>query len=384
MRVRLSVLMVSTVALASCGGGDDSSAGGDSADSWCALAQRIEDSNDDVDAAFELGDEAIRAAFEEFGSLLDDAKSSAPDEIRTAVETSSEGVEKFADLLDEVDYDVSQLTEEAYAELDEMGDELDAATDQIEVYNLRECGIAPSSDSDDSASDEPSAEEPSADEVTEEPPLDDDAADDESIADEATFVGDPNSDWCVAARDLDVRSDALDDLDFTDPAAIEAAFTEMITLYEGAVGLAPPELEDAVELSFSEILEFEAALKTAGYDILNADLSALEDAGDAAQAANDEIDLYNEQVCGIAADDDDPINDLGADDGDGGFDPGAGTIREQTIAALVAQGFTEDESACIFDNFDFSDPDAVGDEGSLIAMFEMCGIDLARLAELGG
>jgi hypothetical protein len=198
----------------------------------------------------------------------------------------------------------------------------------------------------------------------------------ETTQDAPRYTGDAGSDWCVAARDVETASSALDDADFADPAAVKAAFEDMIPRMESAVKFAPPELRSDVERSLESIKLLQEALIDVDYDFLNADLSVLDDLDASTQTANDNIDLYNEQVCGMSA---------SQDSSDGGsFDPGAGTIREQTIAELVRQGFTAEEAGCIFDGFDFTDPTFADDMEAIVAVFAACDIDLARLAELGG
>ena len=196
----------------------------------------------------------------------------------------------------------------------------------------------------------------------------------------ATGVGsDPDSDWCVAARAVQTAGDAFDAVDFTDPAAIEAAIDEMMTQYEAALTLAPPEIASALNESFDGLRELRTQLEAVAYDFLDADLSVLDDADGSIDAANAEIGRYNEAVCGIVA------GPAGGDTATGeGFDPGAGTIREQAIAELVATGFTEQEAGCIFDRLDFTDPEIANDVSAMAAVFDACGIDLARIAELGG
>ncbi len=190
------------------------------------------------------------------------------------------------------------------------------------------------------------------------------------------YTGDAGSEWCVAARDVEEASIAFDDVDFTDPAAVRAAFEDMLPRMESAVELAPPELRDDVEQSLESLELLQQALIDVEYDFLNADLSVLDELDAVTQTANDNIDAYNEQVCGMTA------SAAGSDDGS--FDPSAGTIREQTIAELVRQGFTAEEAGCIFDGFDFTDPDFADDMEAIVAVFTACDIDLARLAELGG
>ncbi len=96
---------------------------------------------------------------------------------------------------------------------------------------------------------------------------------------------------------------------------------------------------------------------------------------DQSAAAKANIAAYNEQVCGIAVDDE--------QDDSSDFDPQAGTISEQAIAELVAVGFTEAEATCVFNNFDFNDPDAA-EPDVIMDILAMCDIDLERLADLGG
>jgi len=381
MSGRFSVFVVFALVLAACGGDDDDSTDGDSNESWCALAQRIENSNDELDRSFDASDDALEGAFIEFGALLDDAEGSAPDEISDAVGSAAKGVETFRDLLDDVDFDVFALDENSIAELVAIGEEMSAATDEIEAYNLRQCGIAPSPEDSESSDESPPVDESSPvdesddDEVIEDPSPPADEADD----DEVTFVGDANSDWCVTSRQLDIESDGFDSLDFADAAAVQAAFTEMVGLYQGATQFTPPELENDVEISFSAILAFQEALIAADYDFLLADLSILEDVDGDVEAANDNIELYNEQVCDIPAD-----VDVDADGDGSDFDPNAGTIREQAVAGLVETGFSIEEAECILDRIDITDPNLGTDIDAMAAVFDECGIDLARLAEIGG
>lgn len=354
MKRQVSFFVLPVLVLAACGGGDDSSDSA-AADDWCALAQQVEDSSDAYEVSLESGGETLGEAFEQFAALLDDAKRSAPDEIRDAVETSADGIAKFGELLGNVDYDVYALDESALAELEAMSEEMDTATTRIEAYNLRECGI----DADAAAAEPDSA-----------------ASTEPSVATDSGAAADPSSDWCVAAQAVEDAGNPLDEVDFTDPQAVEAAVTEIVGLFQAAADLAPPELEDDIALSIQAIKDLEAALREADWDLLEADLSMLEE-DEQSIAAEDNINAYNERVCGIAIDDE-------GDDESSSFDPQGGTVRDQAIGELIANGFTEAEASCVFDNFDFSDPDASADPAVIMGVFESCSIDLARLAELGG
>jgi hypothetical protein len=409
MSPRVSVLVVAALVVAACGGGDDDSSDGTgSTDAWCALAQQVEDQSVEVDGLLDAGGADFSEAMGEFGTLLDQAVAAAPDEIRDAMTTIADGTAKFSDLIGEGDD--AALDEAAIAELEAVSDEMASATEQIEAYNLSECGISPSSGSGDSASSEQASTPDSADDEvvsTTAPATVDDGTGDDQTGDDQTgddqtgddqtgddqtgddqtgdddgtqavvFEGDADSDWCVAARDVEAASDRFEVVGFGDPEQVESTMGELLEQFEFAKQYAPPELAADLEVSFSAFQDVAAALRAADYDFINADLSGLQDLDGSIQAANERIEQYNVQVCGF-----DPAG-LDAGDG-GGFDPAAGTIREQVIAELVSQGFTTDEAECLFDKIDFDDPDLLADTEALIALFSECGIGIERLAELGG
>lgn len=382
MRRRASWLVAATLALAACGGDDGSASAGD----WCTLAQRLEDN----DTAFEgmLGDDpdVVKDSIDELRDLLDEAARTAPDEILADVNTSADGVDALAGLIEDADYDITQIDEAALAELDVLGDEMNAATDRIEQYNETECGIVADGAEgvNDGTNDEMDGEgaddgaTATTDPATVETTGESDGGD---TGDDGAFSGDADSAWCRAARDVQDASDALDadDFDFTDPATVEQAFGDMLTAIEGAIGSAPPEIAADVDTSYEGFLRLDEALATVDYDFLSADLSLLDELDDEMEAAGARIEQYNEDVCGIPSDS--TLDDTSADED---FDPSAGSIREQTIDELMTQGFTEAEAGCIFDEIDFTDPDLGSDMNAIVAVFDACGIDVERLAELGG
>ena len=151
--------------------------------------------------------------------------------------------------------------------------------------------------------------------------------------------------------------------------------------------MAPPEIAEAVSTSYEGVVRLDTELAAVEYDFLRADLSAIEELDAEMDLASEQISTYNDSVCGI------PADDAGADATAGGetsggnddsFDPTAGSIRDQTIAQLTASGFTEEEAGCMFDNIDLTDPTLGTDMSVIVEVFEVCGIDVTRLAELGG
>jgi hypothetical protein len=200
--------------------------------------------------------------------------------------------------------------------------------------------------------------------------------------DTPVFTGDANSPWCSAAKDVQAASDLLDGVDFTDPDAVKAAFDEMGARMQAALPEAPDAIRADVEISAEAFQQLRDALAAVDYDFINADLSVLDERSAELGPANDNIDAYNEQVCGIVSNP--GATDGGSSDTPNSFDPSAGTVRDQAVAALVQQGFTQTEAECLFDNIDFTDPEIASDPSKIVPVFDTCGIDLARLAELGG
>ncbi len=240
-------------------------------------------------------------------------------------------------------------------------------------------------ETDEPATDEPAAEEPAADEPASDEPVADDSTGDEPAADPAEFAGDAGSEWCVAAREVETLSDQLDSdaLNFADPAAVEAAYTGFVEAIDDAVAVAPPEIAADVETTARGFRLLSDALASVEWNFLDADLSVIDELDAEMTAAGDRIGDYNEQVCGIAQDDDGDDVTEAADDGSD-FDPSAGTPREQMAAGLVTVGFTPEEADCIVDQVDIAAYLETNDEQLILDAFDACEIPLARLAELTG
>jgi hypothetical protein len=189
-----------------------------------------------------------------------------------------------------------------------------------------------------------------------------------------TTVPEPRfDDWCGLAQAVEAITDGRDDVDFTDPEAVEEYVEPLAALMEQAIPLAPPEIADAVALSAGNTLTLYDALSANGFDVLTLDLAELGLDDAAADEASEAIEAYNADACGIPPDADDD------GDGDDPVDLGSGSLRDLFVDQLVAAGFTEVEALCIFGELDFVGE--VTDE-EVEAAFEACGIGLDRLAEL--
>lgn len=211
------------------------------------------------------------------------------------------------------------------------------------------------------------------------------------------------ADWCSFAADAEVVDETFDSLG-NDPGSIEDGLKQVRSIAEELPRRAPAEIKSQAEVLSDGALQIVDAFEEADFNLLDADLSFLDDQAlsDRMDAANAEIDEYTQRECGRNFGGDDTANDPAGDDpagddpagddpagddpaDDGGFDPSAGTLREQLIVQFESIGLTNAEATCIADNLDFNDPAVQsGDVAAMLDVFGQCNISLDRLGELGG
>lgn len=116
-------------------GGDDGSFSGAGSDDFCEMAREVDETD-----PFESSDpDDIQAGFEEANRLIDEVIDRAPDEIRDDFETVAEGFRAFGEILEEHDWDLFAVPEEAAAELEDS--RFEEAADRIDRYMEEVCGI---------------------------------------------------------------------------------------------------------------------------------------------------------------------------------------------------------------------------------------------------
>jgi hypothetical protein len=167
----LGLLAVPVLLLAACGGDDDDAGsaadtstavtasessddsddddGGTDADSaWCGLATEIEETNSDLESMDFTDPESVEATYQRFVDQLQDVRDQAPDAIREDVEQLADFSQQFFDALADVDFNFVDVD---LAAIEEMSDEMEAASNRIQQYNEDVCGIE--SDVDDTTDD---------------------------------------------------------------------------------------------------------------------------------------------------------------------------------------------------------------------------------------
>ncbi len=327
--------------------GDDGAAGDDAAGGsvgeWCAMATRVEAGERAFESALDGDVDSVKTGLQAWRTLLDQAVKSAPEAILADVKATADGVDQLAKSLERVDYDVNAAL--AVDDLADLADDMQVATERVKSYDETECGIVASTTGTDQTV--------------------------PSSAGGVVYTGDTNSDWCVSAREIEVVTAEADQA-LADPETARRFFADVLPDFEALLALAPEQIASEVRVSVEGFRQLEEVLAASDYDILNADLSVLDD--DTITSARDVVDDYNEQVCGIEADSAD-------DSADGGFDPANGTIRDQLIATFVQLGLTEQQAGCLVDSIDVTDPKTAGDEAAILEAMQACGVTPSQLAE---
>jgi hypothetical protein len=119
--------------------------GGDSS-TYCEVARQFAETSDELDESidpFDFSADSFRETFDMVVESLGEIRRVTPDEIRADVDAVADAFGRLRAELEAVDYNFFAVDIEAF---ERLGDDLEAATDRIETYNERVCGIAPSDD----------------------------------------------------------------------------------------------------------------------------------------------------------------------------------------------------------------------------------------------
>jgi hypothetical protein len=132
---RYSWLVVVTVGLTlgACSGGSDAA-------DWCSVSDRIEDARGPFGNVTGVAPAEGRVALDAFQDVMVEAVDSAPDEVRSDVESVVFSVGALDRLLDGVDFQVANLSEQDVNAFIAIAQGLDDPIERIRNFGERECG----------------------------------------------------------------------------------------------------------------------------------------------------------------------------------------------------------------------------------------------------
>ena len=108
-------------------------------------------------------------------------------------------------------------------------------------------------------------------------------------------------DFCELSRTFDQAFDEPD-VDFTDPESVRAYYQDVGVALEQFAAAAPAELAADAQVVLQDWQVYLAALEQAGYDFTQVEQhlpEGYEESQDEVQAANERIETYLQDVCGI-------------------------------------------------------------------------------------
>jgi hypothetical protein len=151
---------------AGCGGDDDDDA---SAAGFCERARVFDEQFQEIEDQFEGEEVPTPDVFVDAGNAIEELADDAPGSIEDDLRTVADGVREIADVLEDIDVDLSDpaalrdpANAEAFQELGErmesLNQEVEGASNRVESYLADECGIDVDGE-DDAGSDEELPEE---------------------------------------------------------------------------------------------------------------------------------------------------------------------------------------------------------------------------------
>ena len=194
--------------------------------------------------------------------------------------------------------------------------------------------------------------------------------------------GDPNSEWCRLATDVQGQLDGIenDPFGFFSPEGI----AQLVGALDRAVQVAPAEIRSDVAASRDAIAGLGAVLEQYDFDLLNIPPAELEAAFDqeALEGAGDRITAYNEQVCGISP------GEVEAAPAAPSLGDSEAAVESFVTGLTATLPITEEQARCLAEELDFeqlvvdgeldpSDPELLD---QIFAVLSVCDISITDLA----
>ena len=139
MKKLVALLCLAVPLLAGCGGGDEG-------DEFCELAKQYEADFEDSGDATDAG--AIEKELQELTAAIDDLADEAPEEIDEDTKTLAAAFDEYDDLLSKYDYDFAKVPEAEIREIRIQSPDVQAASERLESYFEKDCGMDADGDGD--------------------------------------------------------------------------------------------------------------------------------------------------------------------------------------------------------------------------------------------
>lgn len=149
-RAAAALLVLVLVPVAGCGDDDDDGSAA-SAGSFCERAGLVEERFAELEASFEGTEVPDASVFETAADTLEDLADGAPEEIADDLGTIADGSRRVGEVFSEFDFnDQEAMADPANAEalgeiaseMEQIGEDVESATAEVEAYLESECGVS--------------------------------------------------------------------------------------------------------------------------------------------------------------------------------------------------------------------------------------------------
>ena len=142
---RLAVLAVLPLLLVACGDDDDDGggvAGDGDGGAFCDRATVVDQQFQELESSFEGSEMPNEDVFDQAADALDDLADGAPDDIAEDLQTIADGAREIGEVFADIDLSDTEGLAELAPRMEEIGEEVEAASGRVEAYLEEECGIS--------------------------------------------------------------------------------------------------------------------------------------------------------------------------------------------------------------------------------------------------
>ena len=137
---KIALLLLVVVALTSAGCSKKKEDAGSPNEAYCTQARLLDQSDDALDTAFDaLNPDALRDAVTSFRAQFDKTKPLAPAAVTADFDFFATLIQQLSSVLESVDYDLSKLTPEQFAQFGSP--QVEAAENRLQEHDFTVCQI---------------------------------------------------------------------------------------------------------------------------------------------------------------------------------------------------------------------------------------------------